>query len=98
MFDPATPSVNVERAGTSAAAVAKYEREIMHLRQELAMHDVLAGRSGVKYGALGEEEHNWVAKTTLRAHMDSIRTVHWHTNMLISAGEDCMLKTRTSYC
>ena len=74
MMVTTTPSVNVERA--SVAAVAKYEKEILHLRQELAMHDVLAGRSGVKYGALGEEEHNWVAKTMqayVAGHIDAVK-------------------------
>jgi kinesin family protein 6/9 len=36
------------------ALVKKYEREIKELKQELAMHDTLVGRTGVAYEPLND--------------------------------------------
>jgi WD40 repeat protein len=35
---------------------------------------------------------NWNTKANLRSHLDSVRTLNWHHNYLISAGEDATLK------
>jgi hypothetical protein len=61
-----TPAVNVARE--SSEAVARYEREIAHLRQELVMHDALCGRTGVRYGPMDEHEKVGVVATPVAAH------------------------------
>ncbi|CAE7564506.1 Kif9, partial [Symbiodinium sp. KB8] len=54
-------SKNVSREGggsgsVSRATIAKYEGEIKALKRELAMHDALVGRTGVRYGPLTDAE------------------------------------------
>jgi WD40 repeat protein len=38
------------------------------------------------------KSNNWAHKANLRSHLDSVRSVHWHGQYLISGGEDCLLK------
>ncbi len=48
-------------AGASSAQVAKLEAEIKALRRELAMHDALVGRTGVRYGPITPAEGGLIA-------------------------------------
>lgn len=34
----------------------------------------------------------WVSKQNLRSHLDSVRTLAWHDDYLISSGEDYLVK------
>lgn len=34
----------------------------------------------------------WVNKQNLRSHLDSVRTLVWHDDFLISSGEDSLVK------
>ena len=47
--------------GASSAQVAKLESEIKALRRELAMHDALVGRTGVRYGPITPAEGGLIA-------------------------------------
>jgi len=49
-----TPSANVHQ--DPALLLKKYEREIKQLKQELAMHDTLSGRSRVVYDEYSDEQ------------------------------------------
>lgn len=35
---------------------------------------------------------SWACKQNLRSHLDSVRSLAWHNDCLISAGEDCLMK------
>lgn len=35
---------------------------------------------------------NWTCKQNLRSHLDSVKSLAWHTDCLISSGEDCLMK------
>jgi hypothetical protein len=41
--------------------MCRYEREIWQLRQELAMHDTLCGRTGVRYGPMDDSDRARIA-------------------------------------
>jgi kinesin family protein 6/9 len=58
---------NVASSGAGAGRVAtakviKYEAEIKALRRELAMHDALVGRTGVRYGPLSSAEGGLISE------------------------------------
>lgn len=36
--------------------------------------------------------NNWIPKANLRSHLDSVRTLFYQGQFLLSAGEDCLLK------
>lgn len=36
--------------------------------------------------------NSWIPRANLRSHLDSVRTLRWQGQFLISAGEDCLLK------
>lgn len=48
------PAVNIQK--TSSQSIARYEQEIALLKQELAFHDAIVGRTGVRYGPMTERE------------------------------------------
>ncbi len=35
---------------------------------------------------------SWASKQNLRSHLDSVRSLAWHSDFLISSGEDCLMK------
>lgn len=59
MLVKTTPKRHVdETEGASSAEVGRLRGEVEALRRELALHDMLVGRSGVRYGPPTENE--WV--------------------------------------
>jgi kinesin family protein 6/9 len=50
--------------------IRKYERQIKDLKQELAMHDTLAGRSRVQYEEYTPEERD-ILKTKVKSYLES---------------------------
>ena len=53
--------------------VGKYQREIRELKQELAMHDVLANRTGISYDAFTPEQQAEVRGNVTRYINDEIQ-------------------------
>jgi kinesin family protein 6/9 len=83
-----------------ALLIRKYERQIKDLKQELAMHDTLAGRSRVQYEEYSPDEQA-VLETKVQMYLDGeiqeieVQSLRMYMRLLVSSGSYIRISGRS---